>query len=264
MRTDTTPRYSLLPLRVQGIHSTTGIVRRELPSTPALAGHPSRGRSRAPTDAFYPCVCRETERRPTESCPCFLSPLRTQGTRYVMTSELKPDPFTPAHAGKPASRSSTLWATTFHPCIRRETAVGRRHAARLQPFTPAYAGKPESVVLAARLAPFTPAYAGKPSPGRRNTVPRTFHPCIRRETQPEQFQGEALVLSPLHTQGNRRRVPSNGRVLPFTPAYAGKPLMPIRLNSREIPPTTHRQNPPEFEPSFDSTAPKSPLLLVDC
>ena len=76
---------------------------------------------------------------------------------------------------------------------------------------------------------FTPAYAGKIESIKTGALNPKVHPRIRGEDSVTFVTVSGWVGSPPHTRGRLRGV-HDGRVLAgFTPAYAGKIVVSIRL-----------------------------------
>ena len=130
------------PLRMQGKQRPHRREWRACTFTPAHAGKPWNAMHSRMSSSFQPCERREAAFRYHVSACFHLSPLRRQGTHYVMTSELKPDPFTPAHAGHPIVAANISAVLHLIPLRMQGNRHQRFGSYKAPPFTPAHAGNP--------------------------------------------------------------------------------------------------------------------------
>ena len=176
-----------------------------LPFIPAYTGKPVCGLSAICTPAFHPRIRGETQ----------------HWTELVRA----PLPFIPAYTGKPISAKAHRGLPAFHPRIHGETSL-EASAAVYQHLSSPHTrgnrgeGKPSVISWA-----FIPAYTGKPPRRDRRPAPDTFHPRIHGETLSRPRRLRLPALSSPHTRGNPGSPGGACGVLPFIPAYTGKPIV---------------------------------------
>ena len=134
--------------------------------------------------------------------------------------------FTPAYAGK--IPFTTTWNSTLqvHPRIRGEDQVQECWQNKDEGSPPHTRGRSSSFTGSPPNGWFTPAYAGKMWLKSKKCTHRKVHPRIRGEDRLYQRVLYRQKGSPPHTRGRFDYVSGRDKPLGFTPAYAGKIVIP--------------------------------------
>ena len=137
--------------------------------------------------------------------------------------------FTPAYAGKIQYITTLLSCKEVHPRIRGEDVGDESCPLTIEGSPPHTRGRSVEFTSSWDYRRFTPAYAGKILQNR--VKPRRFkvHPRIRGEDLEIHGADSAEMGSPPHTRGRFQQLAALSGGAGFTPAYAGKIVVSIRL-----------------------------------
>ena len=132
-----------------------------------------------------------------------LSSLHTQGKPRHSGALSAYYSFIPAYTGQTPTASGGSGFSSFHPCIHRGTGNEYDPAGTYYLSSLHTQGNQRGKLWAHHRVPFIPAYTGEP-PGASNVVSNLpFHPCTHRANEDGNPTESAILLSSLHTQGNR-------------------------------------------------------------